>query len=162
MSQVPQDQNAYGSSGTYGSGAGGPLGMPSGFFSSLFDMNFTKYITGSVIKFLYWLVVILSTLTAAAYLLLAFAHGGVGYIVAAIVIVPIVWIVELIVYRVLLEIVMIIFRMSDDIRAIRQQGGMGAAPGGAGHQPPPGYGANPGYGVNPGNPPTDYPPTQRY
>jgi hypothetical protein len=142
MSQVPQGSNA-------GPSPAAAFGVPSGFFASLFDMNFTKYITSSVIKFLYWLIVILVSLGSLGAIVTALASRGALAIIFTIIIVPIIWLIEIIFARVSLEIIMVIFRMSDDLSAIRGQGlsgGGGATGGQTGYTPP-------------GNPPSGYPPS---
>jgi hypothetical protein len=120
-------------------------------------MNFTKFITSSVLRFLYWLVVILETIAAVGGILSSFFTGSVPYIVLAIIFFPLIWLVEIIFARVIIEIIMILFRMHDDLAAIRMQGGSvaggasagGAAGGQAGYQ---------NYGQQDyGPPPPDYP-----
>jgi hypothetical protein len=147
MSQVPQGQQA----------ASGRLGMPAGFFASLFDMEFHSFITTKVIKFLYWLAVILYTLGALA-LFVSLATRGAIWIIVGIIVAPIYWLVTIIVARIALEVVMVIFRASDDVRAIRQVGYSGTAGSGgvagAYSQPSQGYSQpypQPGYSQ-----PTDY------
>lgn len=96
----------------------GPLGIPAGFFSSLFDMEFTNLITMRVIKFLYWLILMIATLSALLAILRAIFTGGPITIILTLILTPLVYLLEVVVSRVALEFVLVVFRMADDIRAI--------------------------------------------
>jgi hypothetical protein len=138
-----------------------PSGFFSTFFSALYDMEFKKPIAKRVIPLLYWLLVTLSSLGAVVAFSGLVIRGGVG-IVAAILFVPLCYFATLIFYRVGLEVLLLVFRMADDVQAIRHGGagagaGAGPAPGGpygGGGTPfpfpyapeyPPAYPGDPGY-----------------
>jgi hypothetical protein len=89
-----------------------------GFFSSLFDTNFSSLIVTRVIKVAYVIAIVLISLEAVGALIAALATKKAGAVVAAIILIPIVWLVTLIWIRILLELVIIIFRIGEDVRQI--------------------------------------------
>jgi Domain of unknown function (DUF4282)/Protein of unknown function (DUF2510) len=89
-----------------------------GFFSSLFDTSFSSLIATRVIKVAYVIAIVIVSLEAVGGLVAAFATKEAGAVVAAIIFLPIVWLVSLIWIRILLELVIIIFRIGEDVRRI--------------------------------------------
>ncbi len=99
-----------------------------GFFGSLFDLSFTSFVTGKVVSFLYvvsLVLVVLNVLLTMGYLstlLGAYLSGStdspaVGVIVGAIlflIVTPILLLLSIVYVRVLLEIVVVLFRISDN------------------------------------------------
>jgi uncharacterized protein DUF4282 len=95
-----------------------------GFLGSLFDFGFTSFATPRVIKVLYVLITTTTTLGILGCSLLAFTvNKGLG-VVALFVFGPLSLLIVLTVWRIFLEFFMAIFRMSDDIRGLRQDGAM--------------------------------------
>jgi hypothetical protein len=107
---------------------GGPLGMPAGFVASLFDMKFRNLITLRVIEFLYWLILIVATLSALGSLVAGLFSGGPLRIILTLILTPLFYLLEIVFARVGLEILLVIFRMADDVQAMRYGG---AVPAGA-------------------------------
>jgi hypothetical protein len=126
-----------------GSGTGGNRPQVSsatsrrkGFFRSLADLSFTSFVTARVVKFIYVLsvlfvilYVILTTLYLAfiAYSFVsAFAESeALGIIVAIllfIILTPLFLLIGITYVRVLLELVIVLFRISDDVAEIARQG----------------------------------------
>jgi hypothetical protein len=95
-----------------------------GFLGSLFDFGFTSFATPKVIKVLYVLIMITTTLGILGYSLLAFTVNAALGVVALFVFGPLSLLIVLTVWRIFLEFFMAIFRMSDDIRGLRQDGAM--------------------------------------
>lgn len=92
-----------------------------GFFGALFDFGFTSFVTPKVIKALYVLYTIWMVVWAVIFLRLGFKYGGAaGGIVVLIVVDPIFLLLTLGAYRVVLELFMVIHRMHDELRAIRE------------------------------------------
>jgi hypothetical protein len=120
----------------------GPLGMSAGFFSSLFDMDFKTLITVRVIKILYWLIIMLASLSALLTFLRVLFTGRPVAIILAVILTPLFYLLEIMFARVGLELVLVIFRMADDVRAIKQGG---TAPTVAGYPPSGAGGATPQY-----------------
>ena len=103
-----------------------------GLLRSLFDFSFTSLITTKIIRFVYLLIVILYTIGAIGFFLAGVSSGTAIGIFTAIILVPLGYLVYLILSRITMEILIVIFRMGDDIRAIRMGGGLppGDYPGG--------------------------------
>ena len=97
-----------------------------GFFRSLFDFQFQSFVTPMIIKVLYVLIMIVLGLAALGLALFGFLLGGpiVG-IFALVIVAPLIFFIELALYRIILELFMVVFRIADDLRVIRNRGGMG-------------------------------------
>jgi TM2 domain-containing membrane protein YozV len=95
-----------------------------GFFSSLFDYSFSSLITTRIVKVVYVIVTVVFSLMALGYLIFFISRGGAGIIVG-IIVVPIAWLLYMIWARITLEVLIVIFRIGDDVRAIA---GTGAVP----------------------------------
>jgi hypothetical protein len=93
-----------------------------GFFASLYDMDFKNLIAERVIRILYWLIVMVISITAVLALLRALFDEGLVGIVLTFILTPLVYLVELIFTRVALEVLIVVFRMADDVKAIRNGG----------------------------------------
>lgn len=95
-----------------------------GFLAGLFDFGFTAFITTKVIKFIYVVATALIVLSWLLWLYTAFAYSaGLGLLV--LVLGPVVALFWLVLYRIMLELVMMIFRIGADVQAIREQHGSG-------------------------------------
>jgi uncharacterized membrane protein len=93
-----------------------------GFVSSLFDFSFTSFVTPKVVKALYVLVAIWTVIWALIFLRLGFKYGGVaGGFFTLIVVVPVFGLLSLGIYRMLLEFFIVVHRIHDELRAIREQ-----------------------------------------
>ena len=92
-----------------------------GFFRSLYDFSFASFITGRVLKVLYGLVVALYSLFAVLTFFLLLVKGSAIGIVLAIVFVPLLYLVSLIGARVSFELLMVVFRIGDDVRQIAER-----------------------------------------
>ncbi len=85
------------------------------FFSSLFDVSFSDFITPKIIKIVFILGIIGSGIAAISMIAGAFAKStGMG-IVTLIIGAPLSFILMVIAIRIYLELIMIIFRISDNI-----------------------------------------------
>ena len=93
-----------------------------GFVGSLFDFGFNSFVTPKVVKVLYVLITAGLALAELGYLLFAFRVSAVFGIVSLVVLCPLTFFVYLALWRVLLELFMVIFRMADDLRSIRERG----------------------------------------
>lgn len=95
---------------------------PKGFLGALFDFSFTSFVTPKVVKVLYILIVVVVGLSAVGFALSVLAANvGLGLIVLLIG-APLYFLVVTALYRITLEFFMVIFRMAQDIRAIRERG----------------------------------------
>ena len=94
-----------------------------GFLSSLFDFGFTSFVTPTVIKVLYVLIMIGTVLSALAFTIAAFKASPIFGIGVLIIGDPLFIIIVMAFYRIILEFFVVIFRVAEDIRAIRERGG---------------------------------------
>ncbi|TVZ07352.1 DUF4282 domain-containing protein [Trebonia kvetii] len=93
-----------------------------GFIGSLFDFSFDSFVTPKIIKVLYVLLTIWTLLLGLFFLIIGFRQGGVGGGIAVLIIVePIFILLTLGVYRVVLEAFMVIFRIHEDTKKIRER-----------------------------------------
>jgi len=99
-----------------------------GFLGSLFDYSFSSFITSKIIKVLYVLTTIVVALWAFLLILVAFnASSGAGML-TLLVIGPLLFLIAMIYARVGLELLMVIFRIHEDVRELNQRaGGVGSA-----------------------------------
>jgi Domain of unknown function (DUF4282) len=99
-----------------------PRGSSKGFVASLFDFGFESFVTPKVVKVVYVLIMILIGLSALGFLAVAF-HISVAFgIIALVILCPLYFFVYVALWRIALEIFMVIFRISDDVRSIRERG----------------------------------------
>jgi hypothetical protein len=129
--QGPPGQGAPGQAG-FGPGGVQPMGAPAGasrgadgrgFLSALFDFSFTSFVTTRIIKVLYVLILVLVSLVALFYTIIAFRLStGFGLLVL-IIGDPLYIIIVMAFWRLLLEAFVVVFRIAEDVRAIRERGG---------------------------------------
>jgi Domain of unknown function (DUF4282) len=92
-----------------------------GFVGSLFDFSFSSFVTPKIIKVLYVLVTIWTGLIGLTILIYGFKLGGVaGGLFTLIIIEPIFLLLTLGIYRVVLEAFMVIFRIYEETKKIRE------------------------------------------
>lgn len=101
-------------------GSGAP--QTKGFFGSLFDFSFTNFAAPKIIRIVYVLVVIAIGLGYLITVIAAFSENG-GLGIVALILGAIFAIVELAWIRLVLELFMAIFRIADDVQAIRRRQG---------------------------------------
>jgi hypothetical protein len=99
-----------------------PRADSKGFLSALFDFGFTSFVTPKVVKVLYALIVIVVGLSALGFAVTMLATNVVLGIVTLLIGAPLYFLVVTALYRITLEFFMVIFRMSEDIRALRERG----------------------------------------
>jgi uncharacterized membrane protein len=122
----PQGQSAPRWQGAAGMSAAAmnsrAAGHAKGFVGSLFDFSFTSFVTPKIVKVLYVLITIWTVIWALIFLRLGFKYGGAaGGFFTLIVVDPILVLLTLGVYRVVLEFVMVVHRMHEDIKALRER-----------------------------------------
>jgi hypothetical protein len=115
-----------------------------GFFSSLFDVSFTSFITTKIIKVVYVITLVLIGLAALVFIVAAFAESISAGLFVLVIVAPLVSLLYVIYARVLLELVMAIFRIMEHtgeqvglLRAQAGGAGTGPAPGATSPGPPP-------------------------
>jgi len=92
-----------------------------GFFNRLFDMSFTRFITPSIIKLLFVLSIVMISIFSLFMLIAGLATlgsggdgaaGGIVFVIFA----PIYWLLGVIWSRVILELVIVFFRIETNTR----------------------------------------------
>jgi Domain of unknown function (DUF4282) len=93
-----------------------------GFVGSLFDFGFTSFVTPKAVKVVYVLIMAGLALTELAYLIFAFKVSAAFGIISLVILCPLSFFVYLALWRILLELFVVIFRIADDLRSIRERG----------------------------------------
>ena len=92
---------------------------PKGVLAALFDFSFKQFITGQIIRILYFLSVLMAALGYLMFVIGSFqVSAGVGAMMMLFV-GPIMFLVWVIYARVILELMMVIFRISEDVSGVR-------------------------------------------
>jgi len=99
-----------------------------GFLASLLDTSFTTLVTTRVISVLYLLLLILVGVGLLAFVIAAIASGSAAEILVALIVGPLVALLYVVYARVILEVILAIFRLLESNREIaflqRQQVGL--------------------------------------
>lgn len=95
----------------------------SSFFGSLFDFSFSRFVTTKIIRVLYILSTILIALWTLIIVLAAFRSSTGAGILTLIIGGPLIFLISLIYVRVILELIMVIFRIHEDVKEINVRGG---------------------------------------
>jgi hypothetical protein len=109
---------------TYGAPNGHRAANNKGFFGSLFDFTFDNFIAPKLVRFLFVLSMIglsISTIVMMIAGLATLTQDGSAKLVGLLLIVlaPLAWFVGLIVIRLYLELAIVMFKISDDLKDIR-------------------------------------------
>lgn len=132
MTNLPPQQPPLGGYGGPPHDSGGqPLGgdQVKGFFGSLFDFSFQSFITGRLIRVLYVLALIGLALWTLGWLVGALASQDGTLIFLGLIGAPLAFLFGLIYVRVLLELIIVIFRIGDDVSKIASSNQDGPLPG---------------------------------
>jgi hypothetical protein len=93
-----------------------------GFLGALFDFSFTSFVTTRIIKVLYVLIMVLAVITALVYTVIAFRVSGTFGFLTLIIGDPLFIIIVMAFWRLVLESFVVVFRIAEDIRALRERG----------------------------------------
>ncbi|MEU9833128.1 DUF4282 domain-containing protein [Streptosporangium sp. NPDC048047] len=96
---------------------------PKGFLARLFDLSFDRYVTTSIIKVIFIILVVVEVLWALSTLALAFDTGPESGVIALI-LTPIGLFIAVLLTRVWMELLVVIFKIKEDLGAIRERGGL--------------------------------------
>ncbi|GLU48101.1 DUF4282 domain-containing protein [Nocardiopsis ansamitocini] len=108
---------------------GGPQPvLEKGFFGALFDFGFTTYVTSKVIKVLYVIGLVLVTIATLSFVVSSFSMMGRGgfdtfFGILMLLFSPVLALLYLILLRIWMELLIVVFQIADDLRAIRIRGG---------------------------------------
>ena len=107
--------------------------MEKGFLGSLFDVSFSSLITTKVIKVIYVLSMIVIGLTALAFVAAAFSESAGAGVFTLVILAPLAALLYLIYVRVILEVIICIFRIMETNKELVSLQRAAAGPG----TPPP-------------------------
>ena len=93
-----------------------------GFVASLFDFGFVSFVTPKVVKVLYPLIMILAALGALVFVAISFRLGTPFGLFALFILAPLYFLIVIAFYRITMELFIVLFRIADDIPALRQRG----------------------------------------
>ena len=94
-----------------------------GFLGALFDFSFTSFVTTKIIKVLYVLILVLASISALLYTIVAFRLSAVFGFLVLVIGDPLFIIIVMAFWRLVLEAFVVVFRIAEDVRAIRERGG---------------------------------------
>jgi hypothetical protein len=94
-----------------------------GFLGALFDFSFTSFVTTRIIKVLYVLILVMTVLAALVYTFLAFSANSLFGFLVLVIGDPLFIIIVMAFWRLVLESFVVVFRIAEDIRALRERGG---------------------------------------
>ena len=95
-----------------------------GFIGMIFDTSFSEFVTTRVIKVLLVLAMIVNALFVLAMIIFNFANQGFLVGLLVLILSPLIYLIMMLVSRIYLEILIVIFRIADELRSIRiAQGG---------------------------------------
>ncbi len=89
-----------------------------GFLKALFDFKFSTLVTTKVVRVLYIIITILYSLGAIALFIELISKGG-SDVAVAIIVVPLGYLLYLTFARIVLELIIVVFRIGEDVRIIR-------------------------------------------
>jgi len=92
-----------------------------GFLGSLFDFNFSSFVTPVVIKILYVLAIILVFLIAVGMVIQGFDLSTERGVITLVILAPLYFFVSILSIRIGLELVMVIFRIGENIAKMSGQ-----------------------------------------
>jgi hypothetical protein len=90
-----------------------------GFIAALFDFGFNSFVTPKVVKVIYVLIMALTGLGTVGFAITAFRISPAFGIIALLILCPLFFLVEVALWRIVLELFIVIFRIADDLRVIR-------------------------------------------
>ena len=91
-----------------------------GFIGTIFDFSFTEFVTTKVIKILLGLAIVFNFILTIAVIIGAFQSGWLGGIVVLI-LSPLIFLVMMLLSRIYLELIIVIFRIAENLIVIRDK-----------------------------------------
>jgi Domain of unknown function (DUF4282) len=110
---------------TTGDSASGAAADAKGFLSALFDFGFTSFVTPKVIKALYMLIMIGTVVSALVFTIIMFRVSTPFGLLTLLVADPLFILIVMAIYRMILEFFVVVFRVAEDVHALRERGGHG-------------------------------------
>jgi hypothetical protein len=95
-----------------------------GLIRALFDFRFRSLVTTRVIRIVYVVVTVLYSVGAVIDLVLVVHYGGAIGTVFGIIFIPIGYLISLAVFRIFCEIIIVLFRIGENVQSIARRGAM--------------------------------------
>lgn len=92
------------------------------FIHSLFDFSFSSFITAKIIKLLYGIALAVSGLVSLFIIIFGFSNSFSSGLLMLIIVAPLVFIILTIYSRVMLELIIVVFRIAENTAEIASQG----------------------------------------
>ena len=93
-----------------------------GFLGALFDFGFTSFVTPKVVKALYMLIMIGTVVSALVFTIIMFRVSMPFGILTLLIADPLFILIVMAIYRMILEFFVVVFRVAEDIHALRERG----------------------------------------
>ncbi len=90
-----------------------------GFLASLFDLSFTRYVSVSLVRVLYILAIVMATVLVIVGVITGFSNSFSAGI-TALILAPIFFFLYVLFVRVMLEFIVVVFRIADYAREIAE------------------------------------------
>lgn len=97
------------------------LNDPRKILASLFDPSFSEFITVRIINVIFIISIVFSAICSFNFLLAGLASRSVLVGLGAVIISPILFILYVLAARVLLELILVIFRIAENTSALRKE-----------------------------------------
>lgn len=92
--------------------------MENSFFKSLFDMSFDDFITTKIIKILYIISIVVSSIMGLVIIFLGFATNSGAMGIFFLILGPVVAFINIITSRIWLELIIVIFKIAENTSRI--------------------------------------------
>jgi hypothetical protein len=92
-----------------------------GFFQRLFDLEFKEFVTTRIVSTLYVIAIIVSALFSLGIIIDGFSGSFFTGLIKLIIIAPLTFLLTVISARVILEVVMVIFKISENISLLAEK-----------------------------------------
>ncbi len=89
-----------------------------GFVGMIFDSSFSEFVTTRVIKVLLYLAMIVNAIWTIVIIVGGFSQGVLAGIIALI-LSPLIYIILMLIARIYLELLIVVFRIADELKSIR-------------------------------------------
>lgn len=93
-----------------------------GFLARLFDFSFNTFVTPTIVSIIYGLMVLIAAISAIGGIIRSFG-GNVLTIIGSIIFAPIAFILLVLFFRIWLEVIIVIFKIAEDLHDINRRGG---------------------------------------
>lgn len=105
-----------------------------GFLSTIFDFSFSEFVTTKVIKFLLGLAIVGNGIFVLIMVIRGIITGPWWYAILVIILSPVIYLILMLFARIYLELIIVIFRIAENLIKIRNS--LSSGPGGGGEVTP--------------------------